>query len=578
MLSHASRGASSASDDGGSSAIAVRQPQSPHLPALTEPKPPAPYAEDAAEEDELHRQQQQQQQQQGRSHGDGVEGLEQRGREHDEHVATVAAAAETAAASAAASNSEHDEEEARALETQLRLVKGHRDAMNAVMQLAQAAKAAGHHQQPPLPNARSQAGAASSDDGGRSSSSSSSKRKRTTLQQGGPASSGKAPKAAVEAPSPQWSPWAAAGSHENFVKLFGHVPGLQGPHSTDAGDADAGKGTDGGHGQESQQQQQQQQAQAEGNNDVTSYQSPDKDDNVAHLDTAQDPETAAAQGYVSDSQDLMQQHQQQQQGDADETLAPNARNLNPSKRAAQNRAAQRAFRARREEYVGICRMRWMREYEDKMYEMLTNLSSLCFFWPCCRHVRMVELKAKQTDEAVRTAEHYRQRYEDALETVEALRADNETLRLAISAMGGRAPPPPARSAATAGAESRTEPLPRPDIDGPTSAREYVEEGAQQSGDSRNDDGEEARGSREEESREDPAAAGQDTRDREEEPSVNAGRDADAQLGGLSAVAAAAAAAAALGRDEPNLGDDGEAGGRQLTAEEQPPQGQQEKTQ
>lgn len=102
-------------------------------------------------------------------------------------------------------------------------------------------------------------------------------------------------------------------------------------------------------------------------------------------------------------------------------LARNGRPLNTTKRAAQNRAAQRAFRARRDEYV-----------------------------------RTVEEKAKQLDEAMSASQTYKHRYEEALRTIESLRSDNQSLRMAISALGGQAPPPPPAAAGVEETESTAE--------------------------------------------------------------------------------------------------------------------------
>ncbi|PWN37408.1 uncharacterized protein FA14DRAFT_159476 [Meira miltonrushii] len=93
-------------------------------------------------------------------------------------------------------------------------------------------------------------------------------------------------------------------------------------------------------------------------------------------------------------------------GTEDEVLlARNGRPLNKSKRAAQNRQAQRAFRARRDEYV-----------------------------------RQTEEKAKLTDEAVETAKKLKSRLDEALNAIKILREDNDALRLGIEALGGQAPP------------------------------------------------------------------------------------------------------------------------------------------
>ncbi|UZJ51226.1 hypothetical protein CBS101457_000546 [Exobasidium rhododendri] len=109
--------------------------------------------------------------------------------------------------------------------------------------------------------------------------------------------------------------------------------------------------------------------------------------------------------------DLHQQQLQQDQDAADaetsmegDLLTRHGRPLSSTKRAAQNRAAQRAFRERRDQ-----------------------------------HVKEVEAKAKQVDEALATAELHKQRYEELLGAVAEIRAENKSLRMAIFALGGTAP-------------------------------------------------------------------------------------------------------------------------------------------
>lgn len=85
-------------------------------------------------------------------------------------------------------------------------------------------------------------------------------------------------------------------------------------------------------------------------------------------------------------------------------LARNGRPLNTSKRAAQNRAAQRAFRARRDEYV-----------------------------------RQVEERAKQLEDAQTHAQVYRERFDAALQLIQNLRADAQSLRSSLSSVSDRAP-------------------------------------------------------------------------------------------------------------------------------------------
>jgi hypothetical protein len=90
-----------------------------------------------------------------------------------------------------------------------------------------------------------------------------------------------------------------------------------------------------------------------------------------------------------------------------ELLTRHGRPLSTTKRAAQNRAAQRAFRERRDQ-----------------------------------HVKEVEIKAKQVDQAMAQAAMHKARYDELIKTIAELRADNSSLRVAISALGGSVPPPP----------------------------------------------------------------------------------------------------------------------------------------
>ncbi|PWY99385.1 hypothetical protein BCV70DRAFT_200957 [Testicularia cyperi] len=87
-----------------------------------------------------------------------------------------------------------------------------------------------------------------------------------------------------------------------------------------------------------------------------------------------------------------------------------ARQLSTTKRAAQNRAAQRAFRERRDKYV-----------------------------------KVLESKAARLEAAVRVANECKRRYIESLQTIEGLRADNHGLRVALSALSGtQAGAPPAQ--------------------------------------------------------------------------------------------------------------------------------------
>lgn len=120
----------------------------------------------------------------------------------------------------------------------------------------------------------------------------------------------------------------------------------------------------------------------------------------------------AAAASAAAGQQQQQANESQQEGDLStatqgDVLTKHGRPLSNTKRAAQNRAAQRAFRERRDQ-----------------------------------HFKEIEAKARQVDEALSSASMHKQRYDDLLKTIAGLRADNQSLRLAISALGGNASPPP----------------------------------------------------------------------------------------------------------------------------------------
>ncbi|SNX86597.1 uncharacterized protein MEPE_05306 [Melanopsichium pennsylvanicum] len=77
------------------------------------------------------------------------------------------------------------------------------------------------------------------------------------------------------------------------------------------------------------------------------------------------------------------------------------RQLSTSKRAAQNRAAQRAFRERRDKYV-----------------------------------KVLESKATRLETAIRVATECKRRYVEALHTIDGLRQDHHALRVAVAALSG----------------------------------------------------------------------------------------------------------------------------------------------
>ncbi|KAN0062894.1 hypothetical protein ACQY0O_004715 [Thecaphora frezii] len=116
------------------------------------------------------------------------------------------------------------------------------------------------------------------------------------------------------------------------------------------------------------------------------------------------PSATAAGGSDSEAQPGVE-------GTATETAAgKSSRQLSTSKRAAQNRAAQRAFRERRDKYV-----------------------------------KELEGKAARLEEALRSADEHRKRHRDAIVTIDELRQDNHSLRVALAALGGHvAGPPPVR--------------------------------------------------------------------------------------------------------------------------------------
>ena len=184
-------------------------------------------------------------------------------------------------------------------------------------------------------------------------------------------------------------------------------------------------------------------------------------------------------GHNPDAQSPDQQGGNAQ--DEGEALTRHGRPLSTTKRAAQNRAAQRAFRERRDQ-----------------------------------HVREVEAKAKQVDEALASAATHKQRYDELLKTIAGLRADNQSLRLAINALGGNAPPPPPSIANAYTSDTQDDGHPM--LSGWREAPQPYQPDDSQVHDQAQGQGQEGRNGEHEKG--------------------------DSQLDGLSAVAAAAAAAAA----------------------------------
>ncbi|KAL4402694.1 RNA polymerase II transcription regulator complex protein [Malassezia pachydermatis] len=113
-------------------------------------------------------------------------------------------------------------------------------------------------------------------------------------------------------------------------------------------------------------------------------------------------------------QQPQQQHQSQQQGEQPKHLTSEqtglvgargktgmTRTLSTSRRAEQNRNAQRVFRERKNKYIAD-----------------------------------LESKAASLESALLAAEEHRRRFNEALETIDILKRDNDTLRVALRALGG----------------------------------------------------------------------------------------------------------------------------------------------
>lgn len=92
------------------------------------------------------------------------------------------------------------------------------------------------------------------------------------------------------------------------------------------------------------------------------------------------------------------------------------RPLNNSKRAEQNRKAQRAFRERRDQCVSLV-------------VLLICLGVLTHY---IRHVKQLESRSAMLDVALANADEANRRLEDSRILVEQLRAENQALRTALS--------------------------------------------------------------------------------------------------------------------------------------------------
>jgi hypothetical protein len=122
--------------------------------------------------------------------------------------------------------------------------------------------------------------------------------------------------------------------------------------------------------------------------------------------------------------------------------AASGRALSSSKRAEQNRKAQRAFRERRDQLVPH--------------------TTFSFFslMPLCRHVKALESRSQLLDAALASADEANRRWEECRTLVDQLRVENAALRAALSqasllpptlAAPTAAPPPSSTAQASNGA-------------------------------------------------------------------------------------------------------------------------------
>lgn len=101
------------------------------------------------------------------------------------------------------------------------------------------------------------------------------------------------------------------------------------------------------------------------------------------------------------------------QADQSGSASSGQRALSSSKRAEQNRKAQRAFRERRDQYVE-----------------LMHLLSPCL--PRSRHVKALESRSQLLDAALASADEANRRWEECRALVDQLRVENAALRAALS--------------------------------------------------------------------------------------------------------------------------------------------------
>lgn len=99
--------------------------------------------------------------------------------------------------------------------------------------------------------------------------------------------------------------------------------------------------------------------------------------------------------------------------------------MSTSKRAEQNRKAQRAFRERRDAYV----------YPVPCPEFH-------LFTPVSRHVKALESRSQLLDTALASADEANRRWEECRALVDQLRVENAALRAALGAAHAQPPPPP----------------------------------------------------------------------------------------------------------------------------------------
>lgn len=99
--------------------------------------------------------------------------------------------------------------------------------------------------------------------------------------------------------------------------------------------------------------------------------------------------------------------------------------MSTSKRAEQNRKAQRAFRERRDACVQVLPINFF--YRSRLPP---------------RHVKALESRSVLLDTALASADEANRRWEECRALVDQLRVENAALRAALGAAHAQPPPPP----------------------------------------------------------------------------------------------------------------------------------------